>query len=225
MYKACINMDNLCDPSRGLPPIIERIVLLDDFVVIHTWSFATAVHAARKTLLPPLDHNTDMMSFQLSYRPDNGGNPAKAFKLADAVVYPLNDVLKVPRAHDGWELGKDSREREAGLYRTVGCRFDGFLPVCYSIDNCDYTHWASHPLLWPDAEREAEIDRESDYENPVFLLSSYLWNGLVANPEDIGTANQRVGEMVKDGKHWKWRQICQGVELEIPPPCQPLVNA
>lgn len=189
---------------------MERAVLLGDFVKIHNHSFLRVIQATRTSFVPPLDHATELVSFVLTYRPDCEGNPAKAFKIKDAIVCPLADALTLPVLREGWEQGREYREREGARLRTSGGhRFDGFLSVSYTIDDGDFTFWSSVPMLWPPPEPEPDVGTGSDEKGPVLILrSDWIWNGWVLNPEETGGAAGGIGEMVKEGEHWKWRPFC-----------------
>ena len=55
--------------------------MFHDFEKIHHHAFQLAVLSMRKVADPPMDLMKMCLFFYVSYRPDNGGNPAKYFKI------------------------------------------------------------------------------------------------------------------------------------------------
>lgn len=64
-------------------------------------------------------------------------------------------------------------------------------------------------MLWPPPAPEPDVGTGSDEKGPVLILrSDWIWNGWVLNPEETGGTAGGIGEMVKEGEHWKWRPFC-----------------
>lgn len=222
MQKHAADVDKHRDPTLGLPPVIERIVLWQDFWTMHLPSFRRAIYSAQRAFIggPPLDRTTEMVTFVFTYRHDSGGNPAKAFKLVDAVIGKVSRVTNTPGALKMWEQGREDREEDAAAYRASGVVCQGFIPIRCTIDNNAYTYWTYNAVVSLTPEHQALIDIECNHEGPLELLEMWVGLGWVLTLDHPGVDTAKsLGEMIKKGKQWKWRAFSPEklMEIGLPP--------
>lgn len=215
--KDAARSDDQRHPSlpKDLPPTIECYAAFTDFLEIHNDSVVRTIYSMRKVADPPINPETQMISFRFLYRLDCGGNPAKAFTLHDAIVDNHSKFMEIlPQARQYWEKGSFDRKRERALCEIFGRPFEGFLFVSYSFDFDDCVSWSTFPLQWP-TPKEAEWNSVADWKNPVPTLSCWLWHGWVTSPDELPIPEKKVREMVKERKVWKWRPFSPAEVKEL----------
>lgn len=187
--KDAARSDDQRHPSlpKDLPPTIERYAAFTNFLEIHNDSIVRTIYSMRKVADPPIDPETQMISFCFLYRLDCGA-------LCEIFGRPLEEFL------------------------SVSCSFD--------FDDC--VSWSTFPLQWP-TSKEAEWNSVADWKNPVPTLSCWLWHGWVTSPEELPILEKKVGEMVKEGKVWKWRpfspaEVKELARITLLPPTETLIS-
>lgn len=87
-----------------------------------------------KVFDPPVDLATEFVLFELSSRPDHGGNSAKAFKTDCCIIEKMDLWMQFSIYRKSWESGKHILEEETAKLRARGDHFVQHLPMLFIID-------------------------------------------------------------------------------------------
>lgn len=209
----------LQEAGRNVPPpkdshfperlnFSERGTLLRDFFKIHEWTFKGGIRhvafAMKHQRGRPIDPTIEGISISLRYRPGNNGNPARTFRLIGMGTYKKSDLAKWGRA--GPQLDAEGRKRQEEAWRTeYGERYIGSLTVLFEAEELKLG--IQHPFLHFSPGEEAYLA----LADPNWLdeLRDNVDAGLVFEPSANGKGAQRIlpGEMCKEGRVWKWKQL------------------
>lgn len=194
--------------------------MFHDFEKIHNHAFQLAVLSMRKVADPPMDLMKMCLFFYVSYRPDNGGNPAKYFKIDNVRTETQEAFFKrVPACLEKWNNDAWARKDETTALRLAfGSNFLGHIPMYFTLDSEN-----SFTLHYAVFKRQRSVDRqlakEQDCPRWLEVLKSNVDRGLVLDAKEISNKGRCLGEMVLQGKSWKWRAFTtkELVALGFPP--------
>ena len=192
---------------------MERFVLVRDFWRVHTPSFQQAITCMRKSSTRRLNIDTEGVIFLLTYRHDNGGNPALMYKYETFVVVRIEEMFNTFRGlREVWDAGAATREKEAqNLRKTAkpGQPYIKHFPVGLCVDT-ELDRWVSVPLFVMPPYKEEDVDPDEKW---IRFLKDVTNRGLIfeSHPE---TKEIIMGKMFKIGKEWRWRECPPG---PVPP--------
>ena len=182
----------------------ERSTLLKDFVGIHStlWSIIVGyvLYKSKNEKGDLIDPDVYAVSIATHYRTDNDGNPARTFRMVGAGIFEkkrLSDYTTAP-------LDVEARKREEDEWRrTYGGDYLGVLLIVFEGEEIKAV--LRQPLVRFGPEQIAYLRTIPDnwLESAREIIDfGVVWKLDAANPNQM-----LMGEMRREGKMWKWKQL------------------
>jgi hypothetical protein len=188
--------------------------LLEDFVELHKLPTDYVAGASIKLAggVGSFDFANNTLMLHIRYRPDHGGNPAKAFRYQGYTISPKEKLNALSAAFgESDEAGRELKEAAARSFKAKDSSFLGFFDVMWFVE---YTFWKVNPVevsdsLWP------IVERGPPPEMCYFVLETVLESGVVWRSVD---GVRKVGEMRLVKKKWQWFEVA-----DIPAICEYII--
>jgi hypothetical protein len=175
--------------------------LLEDFVELHNFLTNYVAGASIKLAggVSSFDFANNTLLLFIRYRPDHGGNPAKAFRYQGYSILPRKTLYALsPVYKEADDAGRDLREAAARSFKAKDSSFLGFFNVMWVIQGAFFK---VKPVevsdsLWP------MVARGPPPETCYFVLETIVESGVVWRLVD---GVQKAGEMrLVKGNLWQW---------------------
>ena len=188
--------------------------MVRDFFKVHEWTFKSGVdnvvYTAQCKRGRPINPEVEGISVSLRYRTDNNdGNPARTFRLMGIGTYKKSDLARW--GHTGPQLDAEGRKRREEEGRQIyGDRYLGEVNILFEAE--EIKCGIQRPLY-----------RFLPHEQAFFASISDTWFKELQNGVDIGFVWEPSapgdglpqllpGEMYREGKVWKWKQLIRNVD-------------
>lgn len=133
VYKMMEEKDAEAKPyqkARGLPPLMERRRIVEDWVEVHRHSIEQALVSAIQTRSPRVDLYHEHVVFICSYRPESAGNPSTAFALHNVIIQRDPDRGSTPLSANFESFRATMVEPDKEMKRDDPGYIGAFLSVC-----------------------------------------------------------------------------------------------
>jgi len=189
--------------SAEHPPTHVLPRLLGDFTELHEIPIDYVAGASIKLAggVSSFDFANNTLSLFIRYRPDHGGNPAKAFRYQGYSILPKKTLYAFsPVFREAADAGRDLQEAAARSFKAKDSSFLGFFDVMLLVEG---TFFKVKPVevsdfLWP------MVARGPPPEICYFVLETILGSGIVWRWVD---GVQKAGEMRMVKEKWQWFEV------------------
>jgi len=188
--------------SAEHPPthVLQR--LLEDFVELHTFPTDYVAGASIKLAggVSSFDFANNTLSIVIRYRPDHGGNAAKAFQYQNHFILPKRTLYAFwPVFKEVDDAGRDLKEAATRSFKVKDSSFLGFFDVIWLIEGGTFFKVKSVEVsatLWP------IVARGPPPEACYLVLETIFESGVVWRRVD---GVNKAGEMRQvKGNVWQW---------------------
>jgi hypothetical protein len=174
--------------------------MLEDFVELHAFPIQYVAGATIKLAggVGSFDFTKHTLLLDIHYRPDNGGNPAKAFLYNGHRVWPterLNEL--VPAIREYADASREFREASARVSKATDQSFLGSFDVAWVVDDaiCRPDGVEVNDVLW-------SLVAGGPPPNACYImLEALMESGVVWRFVD---GKPKAGEMRLVKKKWQW---------------------
>ncbi|KAF8159415.1 hypothetical protein B0H34DRAFT_402574 [Crassisporium funariophilum] len=188
--------------STEMPPLKERIALLQDFAKIQIRNIQKSIKCDMllRGGYDAFDWRKHYLRIELRYRKDCKGNPGFAFLVETAETRPLTDVTPGTNLWRAYESGRAGREADdARLRREDAQNFEGIHLVLTGMEG--YSLWSTHPIYrTPDFDKLLMKCRPELWCRELQAIVERGFSFEFVDPDDL----TRLGRIKRVGRKWKW---------------------
>ena len=212
------------DRSVNKLSILERSLLQKRFFQAHSYSLKMAVWRMRRSheSSRPIDPTVSAIRFNLTYRADNDGNPAKVFRVKSVEIVPLSAPERAINAETHAQCAKQWAEEKEDEFVAPQCVIlvGDLIP-----DFLEPPHTVRLPLVRLTPADEAELDGSNALWDWFDNVNQTIELGMVWATTNMEEQRHDPGEMCKEGKQWKWKHVPSKAQDESQSVLQHLVSA
>ncbi|KAF7984940.1 hypothetical protein HWV62_9861 [Athelia sp. TMB] len=191
--------------EHGLPSIMERRQIIEDWCEVHRHMIEQALVHAIYTRRPKVDLQRDFALFLLTYQPESNCNPSTAFKLHGAEIGPdPRDSVYGP-AHRSF---RETMVAQDALMRREDAGYIGAFLTVYQYDGqstwmtCTYLNAYTHDI--PKFPRTMPVER---YEEEWYqVLKFFTDKGVMFRAVGPTVQYWLPGTMERSRNRFLWRK-------------------
>jgi hypothetical protein len=186
---------------------LQRI--LEDFVELHSFPKQYVAGATIKLAggVGSFDFAKHTLLLDIHYRPDNGGNLAKAFLYEGHRIWPTEQLNeRAPAFREYADASREFNEASARRFKAVDKSFLGFFDVVWIVDGaiCKPDSVEVNDVLW-------SLVAGGPPPNTCYaMLKALMESGVVWRFVD---GKLKVGEMRLVKKKWQWFMVADTVHF------------